>query len=68
VTLRFGRGVPVGDVVFRTRVSEVTADDKAKLLQAAVPALKQLLEAGVQVNVEDFAKIFGIPLRENNAP
>lgn len=67
VTIRYGRGVPSGEVVFRARVSEVTAEDKAKLIQSAVPALKLLLESGVKVNVEDYARMFGIPLRENNA-
>jgi phage gp29-like protein len=68
VTLRFGRGVPAGEVVFRDRASEASAEDKAKLLQSAVPALVQLLDKGVSVDVEEYAKLFGIPLAAPQEP
>lgn len=65
VTLRFGRGVPVGDVVFRTRVSESTADDKAKLFSSALYPLISMIEKGIPVDLEAYAKLFGLPVLDN---
>ena len=65
VTLRFGKGVPAGEVMFRARASEATAEDKAKLFSSALYPLISMIEKGIPVDVEAYAKLFDLPVLEN---
>lgn len=67
VALRFGKGTPTPDVVFRSPVATQSANERAELYAKAIPALLSMIEKGVAVDIQEYAKIFDIPLRKENA-
>jgi phage gp29-like protein len=64
VALKFGAGTPPPEVVFRSPVATQSATERAELYGKAVPALLAMIDKGVAIDVEEYAKIFDIPLKK----
>lgn len=64
VALKFGNGTPTPSVVFRAPVATQSATERAELYGKAVPALLAMIDKGVAIDVDEYAKIFDLPMKK----